>query len=55
MPLTIAASDVRDHLGGREVSTGLFLPAHFGGKTGELPRTFTISQTSNKFVPYAKV
>jgi hypothetical protein len=51
MLLTISASDVRDHLSDREVSTALFhlsdrevstalfLPAYIGSKAGELPRT----------------
>ena len=43
MLLTISASDVRDHLSDREVSTALFLPAYIWSKAGELPRTLDIS------------
>jgi hypothetical protein len=50
MLLTTAAPDVHEHLSDREVSTGLFLPVTSESETGELPRTLTVSQTSNKFL-----
>ena len=55
MLLTISASDVRDHLSDREVSTALFLPAYIGSKAGELPQTLTVSQSSKYSLQYKKI
>lgn len=53
MFLTSAAPDVRAHLSGREVSTGLFLPVtKNGNQTGELPQTLTVSQTSKEMITF---
>ena len=45
MLLILAAPDVRDHLGDREVSTVLLLPAKIGSMAGELPRTLQYLRT----------
>ncbi len=55
MLLTIPASDVRDHLSGREVSTVLFFPAQIRSKAGELPQTLEVSQDSKYPVLYSKI
>ena len=55
MLLTIATPDVHDHLGDREVSTALFLPANIGSEAGELPRTLAVSQDSKCSVPHKKI
>ena len=55
MLLIIPASDVRDHLSDREVSTALFLPAQIRSKAGEPPRTLAVSQDSRHLVPLKKI